>query len=235
MARSISPVTLKDVVNESGFVDLISCFESYSKSYAMSQGQIDLGFIKVFRCVVEPNIRRSSLLVPYLNKLILYRKLASYKIDLVLTTLQPYFTEMSNKLRTMTTSEIETQMTNFWTARNGMLCTSISQLFFSIEHCCKIACCLANAKLASKVARGIPVNHGDIFQVLRDLGRQGFLLDFDSLKRTYAYVMKTRMAADYTEFFYEQFDVNPFVPVLLGAAIDILNSQKQLLFECAGI
>lgn len=235
MARSISPATLKDVVNESAFVDLILCFQRYSRSYVASQGQIDLGFIKVFRSVVEPNIRKDSLLVPYFNKLILYRKLASYKVDLVLTTLQPYFTEMSYKLKTMTPSEIETQMTSFWIARNGMLCASISQLFFSIEHCCKIACCLANEKLASKVARDIPVYHGDIFQVLKDLGRQGFLLDFDSLKRTYAYVMKTRMAADYTEFFYEQFDVNPFVSVLLGATIDILNSQKELLFECAGI
>lgn len=235
IARSISPVTLKDVVTESAFADLILCFEHYSRSYAASQGLIDLGFIKLFRSVVEPDIRMSSLLIPYLNKLILYRKLASYKVDLVLTTLRPYFAEMSDKLKTMTPSEIETQMPSLWIARNGILCSSISQLFFAIEHCCKIACCLANKRLAGKVAREIPVYHGDVFEVLKGLGRQGFLLDFDSLKRTYAYVMKTRMAADYTEFFYERFDVNPFVSVLIRATIDILNSQKELLFACAGV
>ena len=135
----------------------------------------------------------------------------------------------------MTTAEVETQARNLSIARNGILCASVSQLFFSVEHCCKIACCLANENLARKVSRGIPVNHPDIFRVLKRLSAQGFLLDFGSLTKTYAYVIKTRMAADYTEFFYERFDVNPFVSVLLDTTINILNSQKQLLFECAGV
>jgi hypothetical protein len=235
MAESISPVTLKDIINELAFQGLISCFQRYSQSYVASRGQVDLKFIQVFRSVVEPSVKRSRLLDPYIEKLILYRKLASYKIDLVLTILHRYLPEMSEKLQTMTPTEIQTQVRNLWIARNGMMCACISQLFFSIEHCCKIVCCLGNEKIAGKVAKGIPVNHGDIFQVLKGLSKQGFLLDFDSLTKTYAYAIKTRMAADYTEFFYDQFDVSPFLPGLLSATIDILNSQKQLLFECAGI
>jgi hypothetical protein len=200
-----------------------------------SRGQVDEKFVLAFRSVVEPSIRRDNLIELYFNRLVLYRKLAGYKVELVAKTLYPYLAEISHELTTMTPGEKESQEKNLWIARNGVLCASVSQLFFSIEYCCKIAICLAHEKLAKKLAKGIPVSHSDLFGSLKYLSTQGFLLDFNSLTKTYAYVIKTRMAADYTEFFYEQFDVNPFVTVLLHATINILNSQKQLLFECAGI
>lgn len=235
MASSISATTLKDVTNESAFLELMSCFQLYSQSYLASRGQVDTKFIRAFRSNLEPNIKKDNLIEPYFNKLVLYRKLASYKVELVVKTLGPYLTQISHELTKMTPSEFESQAQNLWIARNGVLCASVSQLFFSIEHCCKIACCLANEKIAKKLAKDIPVGHSDLFGVLKHLSIQGFLLDFSSLAKTYAYVIKTRMTADYTEFFYEQFDVNPFVTVLLDATVNILNSQKQLLFECAGI
>jgi hypothetical protein len=235
IASSISPTTLKNVVNGSVFLELMSCFQLYSQSYLASRGKVDTKFIQAFRSIVEPSIRKDNLIDPYLNRLVLYRKLAGYKVELVVKTLYPYLAEISYELTTMTPGEKETQEKNLWIARNGVLCASVSQLFFSIENCCKIACCLAHEKLAKKLAKGIPVGHTDLFGALKYLSTQGFLLDFSSLTKTYAYVIKTRMAADYTEFFYEQFDVNPFVTVLLHATINILNSQKQLLFECAGI
>ena len=235
IANSISATTLKDIVNESAFLELMSCFQLYSQSYLASRGQIDTKFIQAFRSNVEPNIKQDNLIEPYFKKLILYRKLAGYKVDFVVKTLYPYLAEISHELTTMTPSEKESQEKNLWIARNGVLCASVSQLFFSIEHCCKIVCCLANERFAKKLAKNIPVGHTDLFGVLKHLSAQGFLLDFSSLTKTYAYVIKTRMAADYTEFFYEQFDVNPFVTVLLHATMDIFNSQKELLFECAGI
>jgi hypothetical protein len=235
MASSISATTLKNILNSSVFLELMSCFQLYSQSYLASRGKVDTKFIKAFRSVVEPSIMKDNLINAYLERLVLYKKLASYKIEFVERTLYPYLAELSHELTTMTPSEKESQEKNLWIARNGVLCASVSQLFFSIENCCKIACCLALEKFAKKLAKGVPMGHSDLFRALKDLSSQGFLLDFSSLAKTYAYVIKTRMVADYTEFFYEQFDVNPFVTVLLDATINILNSQKQLLFECVGI
>ena len=235
IASSISATTLKDIINGPAFSELMSCFQLYSQSYLASRGKVDTKFIQAFKSVVEPSIREDNLIDPYLNKLTLYKKLAGYKVELVVKTLYPYLAEICHELTTITPSEKESREKNLWIARNGILCASVSQLFFSIEHCCKIACCLAHERLAKKLAKGVPVGHTDLFRVLKHLSAQNFLLDFSSLTKTYAYVIKSRMAADYTEFFYEQFDVNPFVTLLLYATGNILNSQEQLLFECAGI
>jgi hypothetical protein len=235
IAASIRPATLKDIAQSAAFHELVTCFDRFSRNYAASRAIVDIDFVRVFRSIVQPSVEREGLLGSYLDKLVLYRKLAGYKVDVFPRIASLNRMGLASRLSRMTSEETRTAALDLMVARNGLLCACISQLFFSIEHSCKIGCCLGNEKFAKKVAKGIIVGHSDVFDVLRHLASQGFLLDFDSLRRIYAYVIKTRMMADYTEFFYEQFDADLFLPLLVNTAIDILNSQRKLLFECAGV
>ncbi len=234
MAASIKPNTLASLVNPTAFVELLRCLQQYSTRYHDSTTQTDITFIRLHRSIVVPHVVSTATLDRYLAKLVLYRKLASFKANLARTV----SAEVASSLEAIERSHTKERETNRQTLlinRNGRLCACISYLFFSIEHSCKIACALGNPALASKIARDEITGHGDVFRILRNLGAQNFRLDFRALWRIYAYVIKTRMAADYTDFFYESFDPMYFLVMLTTTAEDILNSQKKLLYECEGV
>lgn len=193
-----------------------------------------MAFIRLFRSAVLPLIRSQDLEDQYNRKLVFYRKLAGYKIEFAHTMLR-HFDDLYEQIKELESERVVMGTTNLLIARNGLLCASISNLFFSMEHSCKIACCLANPKFAQKVAKGIPVGHRDVFDVLRNLGRQPFSIDFDALRRIYAYIIKVRMVADYTELFYEELDVSSFLDLVVSSASEIFKFHKELLFECAGV
>jgi len=234
LAVSISPSTLQNVINSDSFTELVSCLEKFAVNYAKSREDVDVELIKVFRSVVRPAVEAEGLRERYFGKLVFYRKLADYKIRFALTTLAQ-FQHICEYFKQVSEERTESSEQGVWITRNGLLCSCLSQLFFSIEHSSKIACSLTDDSFAKKVAKGIVVSHGDVFRILKRMGRKGFALDFDALTKIYAYAIKTRMAADYTEFFYEEFDVQPFLSLLTQVANDIFNSQKDLLFQCTGI
>jgi hypothetical protein len=94
LAASIGPKTLNAIVNNLAFSDLINCFAKISKSFHASLGSADTKFIMVHRSVAKPNVERLGALNRYLRKLILYRKLSGYKIDLAanfITEITPSF------------------------------------------------------------------------------------------------------------------------------------------------
>ena len=235
LALSISPKSLKEILNDATFTDLVVCFRSFSDSYLKSRTEIDVDFIGSSRHVVKV-VEKDNLKDRYIFKLSLYKRMAEYKIQLVREILLPIMMSLQEDLDRMTVEEASVTLAQMNIRRNGLLCSAISQLFFAIEHCCKIACSLADPEFAEKIAHDDIIQHSDVFRTLKILGRQKYILDFDSLRAIYAYAIKTRMAADYTVFFYELYDAGGFLAdILHPVANDIFNSHKYLLFECVGI
>ena len=235
LAKSISPWTLNAILEDETFSELIECFRSFSETYVRSRTEVDVEFIRFSRGVVLQTIKQCGLMDRYLFKLSLYKRLAEYKIRLVEEVLCPQLLSIEDRLREMSVEDAETMRRN-WILRNSLLCSSISQIFFCIEHCCKIVCSLGNVEFAQKVACDKIIQHENVFKTLREFGGKRYLLDFDALRRLYAYAIKTRMVADYTDFFHERYNGTSFLfHLFLPVAYDIFNSQKQLLFECAGI
>mgnify|MGYP001114175285 CR=1 FL=1 len=231
LAQSIRPKVLREILEYDAFTNLVQCFLSFSESYTRSRAEVDIDFIRFSRGIILQTIKNEGVIERYLFKLALYKRLAEYKIYLVDHLFHPLFIGSYPR--------IGTSRTLAWfelISMKSLLCSSISQIFFSIEHCCRIACSLGDVKFAQKVAGDEIIDHRDVFKTLKNLSERKCLLDFNSLRKLYAYAIKTRMAADYTEFFHEEYDAGPFVfSVMLPAAINILNSQRELLFECVGV
>jgi hypothetical protein len=174
-------------------------------------------------------IDNEGLINQYHLKLSLYKRLAENRIDLVMNVLLPQLQLVQDTLRQVETTYLQTRV-------NTLLCATASQLFFAIEPCCKIACALGDLDFARRIASDEINQHIDVYRTLKVLAQASYAFDFDALAKLYAYTIETRIVADYTDFFHGQYDAAQFLfQLMLPAAQHIFNSQKQLLFECAGV
>lgn len=232
LAQSIGPKeVLRKILDQAGFEDLVRCFESFSASYASNMNQIDIDFIRFSRGTIIDTIRSEGLLDPYRIKLSVYRRLAQNKIDLVCHFLAYQIAFTRDQIQ-----RADGDIGSLSALANNLLCVTASQIFFTVEHCCKIACGLGDVDFARTVARGGIKSHNEVYRTLKIMSQVGHALDFKSLSRLYAYAIETRMVADYTDFFHVQFDPAHFLlDVMIPAARHIFNSQRTLLFQCAGV
>jgi len=231
-AQSIAPKeVLRKVLGQSAFVELVQCFQSFSAKYVSNMNQIDIDFVRFSRGTVIDMIRREGLLDQYHLKLSLYKRLAEHKINLVRHILLPQIVSTRDQMQ-----RSSSDIASLSALANTLLCAIASQLFFAVEHCCKIACALGDLDFARTVASGGINSHKEVYRTLNALTQAGHALDFKSLSRLYAYAIETRMVADYTDFFHVQYDPYQFLlDVMIPAAHHIFNSHRDLLFECAGV
>lgn len=231
-AQSIKPrEVFRKILDQVAFPELVQCFQSFSSNYVSNMDQIDISFIQFSRSTVIDTIQREGLLDPYQVKLSMYKRLAEHKIDFVWRFLLPQINLTREQIQRSSgdVGSLSVQV-------NTLLCVTASQMFFAVEHCCKIACALGNVDFARTVASGGIVSHGDVYGTLKILSQAGYVLDFKSLSKLYAYAIETRMVADYTDFFHLQYDAAHFLfDVMIPAARHIFNSHRDLLFECAGV
>jgi hypothetical protein len=230
LAQSIKPkVVLNKLLQQNAFVELADCFRVFANAYDTNSSQIDLAFVSHSRSAVIQIIEKEKLRGQYDLKLSLYKRLAEQRLDLIVNAFVPQMISTQAQLKV-------SAQTDFLTRANTLLCATASQTFFAIEHCCKIACALGDLDFGRRAATDVVNSHTDVFRTLNALGRRGFVFNFGALAKLYAYAIEARIAADYTDFFHVQYNATGFVfDLMLPATYHVLKSQKDLLFQCAGV
>lgn len=88
----------------------------------------------------------------------------------------------------------------------------LPQMFFALEHSCKMLCSIGCYKFACKVLKSEVIQHRELWKQLKKLGHKtdgdcdicavkescNFQIDFLALARVYAYTTKIRQLVDYT-------------------------------------
>jgi hypothetical protein len=229
-AQSIKPrQVLSKLLERQSFVELARCFGIFAQDYIAGSRKLDVNFVVYSKREVIRPIDVDGMFKEYCLKLSLYRRLAENRIDLVLNLFLPQLQVVQKEFNLSGTLQLRTRA-------NALLCATASQIFFTIEPCCKIACSLGDLEFGRRVATDAINNHDDVFRTLKTLARGSYVFDFNALAKLYAYTIETRIVADYTDFFHGQYDAAQFlVQLMLPAAQHIFNSQSGLLFECAGV
>jgi len=232
---SIHPATLQGILKPSAFDKMRECLQEDFRMYITSCAYPDENFIIYFRGEIQKQLQNKTLLDNYREKIRTYRKLAEYRYKAVELSIHEFLCFHHVEVDRLTEKDLELLEDDIALRIASFLSGCISQLFFSIEFSCKIACSLGHLPFAEKISKAKVVQHQEIFKTLKLIASTDFNLDFGALSKIYAYLIKARMLSDYTAFFFERRDTWRFVPEqFLPVTRDIFNSQRKLLFECLG-
>lgn len=219
---------------------MMQCLADYSEKYRDTYKTIDAEFVGSFREQIVPVIQAGDGWEDYLDRLKRWRKLSEYKFDsaLLMDSLaqEYYLAHIPEDIRRAFEQGAQSRIKDTRTYYIGLACGVVGQLFYSIECSCKVACALGDLSFAERTASGDILTHNDVFYALRRISKESFGVGFPELANLYAYTIKTRMLADYDEYFYNEDAVWNVISLdLLPMAKFICARQRDLLYECAQV
>lgn len=225
LASTINPDGLDQIATEEGFDFMMNCLYEEMNRYVLSDGTPDSPFVIHHKSVVSlvvPSIQIRNFetkLERYLKRAEL-RLLGAEQSLLAVSAFVPRLIQNPNRLLDL----------------SGYYVAAVGHLFFAIENSCKVVASLGDATFAAQVATELVTHHAHLFKALRRMSNLKVTHDFGALKSVYAYLMKARMLADYSELIQEHQATWHNIPELIYPSVKTFReSVRKLLFECRGI
>jgi hypothetical protein len=233
LAQSIHPTTIEALLVPDAFMEMVDCLDRFAQLYRTISSTIDAKAVAYHKSVVLASIDPESI-PTYEERLRVWKRLCEHKIKSTGAMLD--FAIESHQVRLNDPSNNDFTILDINSEFTGLLLGFITQLFFSLEVCCKICCALLDPTMAKNVSNSKITHHDDMRRTLNRLSTAGFL-GFEEISKIYVYSIKTRMIADYAEFFFDRGEVDWWLAreKLLPLVTFVFQRQKELLFECEGL